>query len=335
MKKVVALALCLVMGAALVVGCTSNGETSADAESYTIGITQIADHPALDATREGFLAALAEEGFVEGENLTVIYESAQGDPGTAQQIAQNFVARNVDMIYAIATPSAQAAQNAVDGTDIPVVYGAISDPVAAGLADEDGNPVGNLTGISDKLPIDAQLEMIRDILPEATTLGVIYTTHEDNSISELASINELAPEYGFEVEEVGITRGDEVAAAADVILTKVDAIMIPLDNTVVNNLEVVLDRAFAANIPVFGSEESQVEKGCLASEGINYFAVGRLAGQVAVRVLKGADASTIPFETVRDFAPSVNTAAADKLGITLPASVLDRATEIFSTIESQ
>jgi len=339
MKKVLLLVLCIVLAGALLVGCDSSGDDAIDVDSseagYKVGITQIVSHPALDSTREGFIAGLAEEGIVEGENLTIIEENAQGEVGTAQQIAQNFVSQNVDLIFAIATPSAQAAQNAAFESDTPVIFGAISDPVGAELSNEDGSGIGNITGLSDKLPVDPQLRMIRDILPDAETIGIIYNTGEDNSRSTLEDVKEAAPGLGFTVEELGVTANSEVPGAVDAILAKnVDALYIMTDNTVVSMLAELLDKTDAAGVPVFGSEDSQVAKGAIATEGIDYFSLGREAGKMAAQVLKGEkEARDIPFVVYTNYAPAINIAAAEVLGIELPESVLNNALETFTTLD--
>ncbi|MCL2818110.1 MAG: ABC transporter substrate-binding protein [Actinomycetia bacterium] len=342
MKKLVLLLFCILLASVLLVGCggsddvtTDDGVSTDAGESYTIGISQFAPHPALDNTRDGFIAGLADEGIVEGENLTIILENAQADMGTAQQIAQNFVAQKVDMIYAIATPSAQAAQNAVLDTDIPVVFGAISDPVGANLSNEDGSGIGNITGMSDALPVDPQLAMIREILPEAKTIGIIYNTGEDNSVSTVAEIKEAAPTHGFTIEEVGITATTEVPGAVDAMLDKnVDTIYITTDNTVVTMLTDLLNKTDAANVPVFGSEIEQVKLGAVATEGIEYFALGQEAGKMAAQILKGEkEATAIPFKAFADFNPYVNTAAADVINLELPSALIDRALEVFTSID--
>ena len=193
MKKKV---LAVILGAAMIMSLAACGSGNTGSDSgdgtYTIGISQFAEHGSLDNCREGFIQGLAEEGFVEGENLTIEVENAAADQGTTKQISDSFVSDGVDLICAIATPSAQAAYNSAMDTDIPVVYTAVTDPVEAQLADEDGTPVGNVTGTSDELPIKAQLEMIREILPDAENIGIMYTTSEVNSVSALATYKELA-----------------------------------------------------------------------------------------------------------------------------------------------
>lgn len=300
--------------------------------TYTIGISQFAEHGSLDNCREGFLAGLAAEGFVEGENLEVEYDNAQSDTGTAATIADSYVSDGVDLICAIATPSAMAAYNSAMDTEIPVVYTAVSDPAAAGLADEDGVPAGNITGTADALPVEEQLQMIREILPEAEKIGILYTTSETNSESTLATYEELAGKYGFEIVSTGINTIADVDMAAAELVGEVDCISNLTDNTVVSALQTVLSYANEANIPVFGSEIEQVKNGCLASMGIDYIALGEQTGQMAAAILKGeSTASEMNFETCEGASLYVNTEAAENLGIELSEDYIADAAEVFET----
>ena len=300
--------------------------------TYTIGISQFAEHGSLDNCREGFLAGLAAEGFVEGENLEVEYDNAQSDTGTAATIADSYVSDGVDLICAIATPSAMAAYNSAMDTEIPVVYTAVSDPAAAGLADEDGVPAGNITGTADALPVEEQLQMIREILPEAEKIGILYTTSETNSESTLATYEELAGEYGFEIVSTGINTIADVDMAAAELVGEVDCISNLTDNTVVSVLQTVLSYANEANIPVFGSEIEQVKNGCLASMGIDYIALGEQTGQMAAAILKGeSTVSEMNFETCEGASLYVNTEAAENLGIELSEDYIADAAEVFET----
>ena len=198
-KKLVAGLLTGAMMAALLTGCVGSGsDKSSDAkESYTIGIEQFAEHGSLDNCREGFLQGLEEEGIKEGDNLKVETKNAAADMGTAGQISDSFVSDKVDLICAIATPSAQSAYNAAMDAGIPVIYTAVTDPVAAELASEDGTPAGEVTGTSDKLPVEEQLKMIREMLPQAKTIGIMYTTSEANSVSAIKEYEDLVGKYGF------------------------------------------------------------------------------------------------------------------------------------------
>ena len=359
-KKAMALTVAAMMAAAMITGCGQTAATTvetaadttvqteestadtestaadtaaADGESYTIGISQFAEHGSLDNCREGFLEGLKEEGIEEGKNLNVEYKNSAADMGTASQIASSFVSDKVDLICGIATPSAQTAYNAAMDTDISVIYTAVTDPKAAELADDKGNPVGEVTGTSDKLPIEAQLKMIRELLPDAKKIGILYTTSEANSVSAIAEYKEKVGDYGFELVEKGITNTSEIALATDDLLSQVDCISNLTDNTVVSSLATILDKANAANIPVFGSEIEQVKLGCLAAEGLDYVALGKQTGKMAAKVLKGEKkASEMPFETITEAGLYLNTKVAENLGITVEDDLKNSAVETYDSI---
>ena len=362
MKKSIKAIIAATFTAALLAGCSSNtastttaaetttaaaaeaAETttagSADAAdtaladgSYTIGINQFAVHGSLDNCREGFLEGLAENGFVEGQNLTVLEENAQADPGLAAQISTNFAGQNVDLICAIATPSAQSAYSVGRKSDIPVIYTAVTDPIAAELANDDKTPVGEVTGTSDKLPVEQQLEMIRAILPDAKKIGIMYTTSEVNSASTLAEYKEKAADYGFEIVESGVSSTADIPLAADSLLEQVDCLNNLTDNTVVASLPLILSKANAKNIPVFGSEIEQVKIGCLAAMGLDYVDLGKQTGRMAAEVLKGEKkASEMSFEVIEAAAFYGNTKVAEDLGITFPEDLTANAKELFTEI---
>jgi putative ABC transport system substrate-binding protein len=354
MKKIMKAIVLTTLASVLATGCSSSGqpETSAPAKetdsqteaslaeesgpaegtapSVTIGIGQFAVHGSLDNCREGFIQGLAEEGFIIGENLTLLEENAQSDPGLASQIATNFAGQNVDMICAIATPIAQSAYSAGRKNNIPVIYTAVTDPVAAELASEDGMPAGEVTGTSDKLPVEQQLAMIREILPEAKRIGILYTTSEVNSASTLAEYKEHAPEYGFEIFDVGVSSTADIPLATDSILQEVDCLNNLTDNTVVSSLPLILSKANACKIPVFGSEIEQVKLGCLAAMGLDYVELGKQTGHMAAKVLKGeAKASELPFEVIEEAAFYGNTDTAEALGISFPEALTKSAKELF------
>lgn len=343
-KKVVSLMLSAMMVASLFAGCgnsqkASDGSEAAGSEaaqSYTVGISQFAEHGSLDNCREGFLEGLKESGIEEGKNLKVVYENAQADTGNAATIADSMVSQKVDMICAIATPAAAAAYNACMSADIPVVYTAISDPVQAGLANEDGTSTGNVTGTSDVLPVSEQLKMIRAMMPDAKKIGILYTTSEANSISTIAEYKKLAGDYGFEIVDSGINVVSEVEMAAADLVGKVDCICNLTDNTVVQALQVVLAQANDKKIPVFGSEVEQVKNGCVASMGIDYVELGKTTGKMAAKVLKGeSKAADLNFESAKEAQLYVNTAAADKIGMKLDADYIKDAAETFTEITAE
>ena len=318
MKRIISVIVCIALILAAAVSF---------AETYTVGIGQFAQHGSLDNCYQGFVEGLAEAGLVEGENLKIDLQNAQADMGIAQQIAAQFAAEKVDMMVGIATPMAQACYNAADGA-IPTIFTAVTDPVAAGFVKEDGTAAGEVTGTSDALPVEAQLKMIRAMLPDATKIGILYTTSEVNSISAIAEYKALAPAYGFEIVESGISTTADIPLALDALLSKVDCLTNLTDNTVVSALALVLDKANAAGKPVIGSEIEQVKLGCAAAEGLDYIALGRQTGLMAAKVLKGeAKASEIPYEIITEPQLYVNSEALAKFGITLSDELAARAIE--------
>ena len=312
---------------------TVTGEGNSVDGEFTIGISQFAQHGSLDNCREGFIEGLESEGFIEGVNVTFDLQNANADTGVVNQISQSFAANKVDLICAIATPSAQSAYNAVKTTDIPAVYTAVNDPIAAGLAKEDKSPVGNTTGTSDKLPVEKQLAMIREILPDAKTIGILYTTSEINSEMTVREYEALVEDYGFTLVTEGVSSLAEVPNAADSILGKVDCLNNLTDNTVVSALPTILNKANQKGIPVFGSEIEQVKIGCLAAEGIDYRELGQQTGVMAAKILKGEKASEMEFELITDSKLYLNEKVAEQLNVTLQDEVKDRAEEIFTSID--
>ncbi len=326
MKKSITLGLVLVLVVSMLTGCNNKNE-------ITIGIGQFAEHGSLDNCREGFIAGLAEEGFVEGENLKILYDNAQADGGITSQITNNYVAKKVDLIAAIATPMAQSAFGTAKNSNIPVIYTAVTDPVLAELANADKTPTGNATGTSDKLPVEKQLEMIRAVLPEAKKIGIMYSTSEINSASAIEEYKAAAATYGFEIIESGISASADIPLATDNLLGKVDCINNLTDNTVVSSLPTILDKAAEKGIPVFGSEVEQVKIGCLAAVGLDYYDLGIQTGKMAAQVLKGEKKATeMSFEVIEEAAFYGNSKVAENLGINLPDNLVSTAKEMFTDI---
>lgn len=320
MRRVFGVVLAMVMLA----GCNAGGnvgKTETKEKVYKIGVTQIGDHPSLDNCREGFIDGLKSEGYENGKNVEIDFQSARGDMAVANQIADNFASSGKDLVCGIATPSAQALYTKCYDKGIPVIFNAISDPVEAKLAKSEKEAMDGITGISDALPVEAQLKLIRKILPEAKNIGILYTTSEANSVSTIKKYKALAPKYGFEIIEKGIGNQSEIPQATDILLEKVDCISNMTDNTVVEVLSVILEKANAKKIPVFGSEEEQVKNGCIASAGLDYFKLGQKAGIQAARVLSGEDISKIPYETLEESEITINAEAAEKLGIVIPDDI--------------
>ena len=301
------------------VGCSSANVANQDADKvFKIGLTQYAPHPSLDNIREGFIQGLKEEGFEEGKNIELDITNADGKGENTAMIAQNYVAKKYDLITAIATPSAMAAQSAADGKNIPVLFSAVSDPVAAKLVESLETTNRGTTGTSDALPLEKQMQMIRAFLPEAKKIGVLYTTSEVNSQSHLEAFKALAPQYGFEIVPLGVNTPSDIPLAVDTLLTQVDCINNFTDNNVVNNLAILVEKASEKKIPVFGSEEEQVRNGCIASESIDYVELGRETAKMAVAILNGEAVDTIPVKVISESKPVASKEVMEALGIDLP-----------------
>ncbi|MBE5802886.1 MAG: ABC transporter substrate-binding protein [Clostridiales bacterium] len=328
MKKLTAILLALV----LLLTLSSCSKPDEAAKITKIGIIQFAEHGSLDNCRQGFIEGLAAEGFVEGQNVTFVTQNSQADFAIASQIASSLVdVDKCDMICAIATPAAQAAFNYAQDKNIPVIFTAVTDPVGASLAAAEGENPGQITGTSDLLAVEAQLKMIRAMMPEAKKIGILYNTSESNNELPLSMYNDLAATYGFEIVASGITAGADIPLALDALLPQVDCISNLTDNTVVSYLAVVLEKATAAGKPVFGSEIEQVKLGCVAAEGLEYLELGRQTGRMAAKVLKGeAEAKNLPFELITNSYLYVNKDAMASFGIELPADMADRAIDVLA-----
>ncbi|MCV3734787.1 ABC transporter substrate-binding protein [Rhizobium sp. TRM96647] len=298
----------------------------ARAEDVTVAVTAIVEHPALDAARDGVKEALEAAGYKEGENLKFLYESAQGNPATAAQIARQFAGEGPDVIVPISTPSAQAVVSATK--DIPVVFTAVSDPLGAQLVKDMDKPGGNVTGLSDMSPVAEHLALIKEILPETKTIGYLYNSGEANSVSLLAVLKAEAEKAGLTVVESAATKSAEVQGAARALVGRADAIYIPTDNTIISALEGAVAVAEEAKLPLFTADTDSVSRGAVAALGFNYKDVGRQTGEVVVRILKGENPGDIAVKVAAGTDLVVNKAAAAKMGVTLPEAVVGRATRV-------
>lgn len=328
-RRTVSVLCLLLLGAVLmflVAGC-GGGEEAKESEKLTIGITQIVEHPALDSAREGFIDALAAGGYKDGEKVVFDITNAQNDKSNALTIAQKFANDKVDMIFAIATPSAQAAFQAT--TEIPILITAVTDPVEAGLVDSMEKPGKNVTGTTDMNPIAEQLDLIKKFVPDAKKVGVIFNAGEVNSEVQVKVAREVAKKIGFELVEVSVATTADVNQAASSLVGRVDAIYVPTDNTVVSALESVLQVAEENDIPVIAGEGDSVERGALATYGIDYYELGKQTGEMAIRILEGEDPAGMPIEKQKNMKLYLNKKAAQAMGVEIPKDVLEQADEIF------
>ena len=261
---------------------------------------------------------------VEGVDYKVDYQNANFDDNLAIQIGQAFSAEDAALMVGIATPAATACYAAAEDKDIPVIFTAITDPVGAKLDS------GNITGTSDVLPVEGQLKLIRALQPDAETIGIVYTTSEANSVYSIGIYEDMAADYGFTIEAVGVTAQSEVTQAVDSLIAKgVDCISNLTDNNVVGVLGSILEKTNEAGIPVYGSEIEQVKLGCVAGAGLDYVQLGIQTGKMAARVLTGeATCADMPYEVIENYGLYINSKAIAELGLTLPEDIASQAEEV-------
>lgn len=295
------------------------------AKPVYVATTAIVEHPALDAVRDGVKEVLAENGYTD-ENLKFTYESAQGQPAIAAQIARKMVGDAPDVIVAIATPSAQAAVTA--SKDIPVVFSVVTDPIGAKVVPSLKQPGGNVTGLSDMVNVEQHLALIKEFMPDLKTLGVLYNPGEANSVSIVNAMKKTADSIGITLVESPAPKSSDVMIASKQLVGKADAIYCPTDNTIISAFESVVRVGIDAQIPVFAADTGSVERGAVAAVGYNYAELGRQTGDIVIRILKGEKAGSIDVKQAEGTDLFVNTKMAARMGIKVPASVLTRATKL-------
>ena len=294
-----------------------------DSDVKTIGVLQYMEHGALDAAYEGFIVGLAEKGYIEGENIKIDLKNAQGDLTTTQTIANQYVSDDVDMMFAIATQAVQSAYNATK--DIPILMTAVTDPVEAGVV-KDWNQSGtNVTGTSDLTPVAKQMELITELVPEAKTVGVIYTTSEVNSEVQVKMAEEAASNLGLQVIRVGVTTVNDIPQAVASVIDKVDAMYAPTDNLIASSMPVLWNACLDKKVPIVAGVDTMVIDGGIATEGIDYYQLGYETGLMAAQVLEGKDPSTMPINTLQNTTLIVNQKNAEAIGLSIPDSILKGA----------
>ena len=298
---------------------------SLQAKPVYVAVTAIVEHPALDAVRDGIKQTLKENGY-SGDQLKFTYQSAQGKPDIAAQIARKMVGDEPDVIVAIATPSAQAAVVASD--TIPVVFSAVTDPLAAKLIPRLIQPGGNVTGLSDMANVKEHLALIKEFLPNLKAVGIPYNPGESNSVSMLAAIKVEAAKMGIKIVESAAPKSSDVMIATKQLVGNVDAIYCPIDNTIISAVEAVIRVGIDAQIPVFAGDTDTVARGAVAAVGYDYFDLGRQTGDIVVRILKGEKPGSIDVKMAKGTNLFVNPKMAALMGIKIPEAVLARATKI-------
>lgn len=292
-----------------------------------VAITAIVEHPALDTIRQGVIEELAREGFVDGKNIKIDFQSAQGSTATAAQIARKFVGDKADIIIPITTPSAQPVVAAT--RSIPIVFSGVTDPVAAKLV-KSWEPSGtNVTGISDHKPIEPQLELIKTLVPKVTSLGFVYSAGEVNSTIVLDELQQAAKKMNIQIVPVAVQRSADIGTAARSLNGKVQAIYITEDNGVVSAYEALHKAALEAKLPVIAADRDTVKRGALAAYAVNQYDIGSETGKVAARVLRGEKVGQIATHGVSKMELSINQQTAKELGIAIPETLSKEAKEQF------
>ncbi len=300
------------------------------AQDLKVGITQIVEHPALDGARQGFIDYLAEHGYVEGKNISYDIQNAQGDMSTANTIAKKFEMENLDLVLAIATPTAQAAANVID--DIPILITAVTDPVGAGLVESMETPNTNVTGTSDLSPdlVKKQIELLLKFKPELKVVGTVYNAGESNSLTQVEAARKACDELGLTLVEATADNSSSVLQAAQSLTSKVEGIYVFTDNTVVSALESVVKVAEDNKLPLVVGEEDSVRRGGMASVSISYYNLGRQTGEMALKIIEeGAKPQTMPVERPRDLKLVINEQAIKNMGFAVPEDLKAEADEIY------
>ena len=305
------LLLIISLGLATLAGC------SGESGKIKIGVVQLVEHPALDASYQGFVDALKDAGYVDGDKITISYQNGQGEQSNCQTIATQFLNEKMDLILAIATQAAQAAANVIK--DIPILVTAVTDPQDAKLVNTNASPGGNVSGTSDLTPVKEQFDLMMKLLPDVKKIAVLYTSSESNSVFQANLAKNAAAALGIEVIEATVSASNEIQQVVESVLDKADAIYIPTDNTFAKAMATVTLVTGPAKMPVIVGEEGMVNSGGLATIGIDYYKLGYQTGEMAVRILKdGAKTADMPIEYLKDVTVTINTDIAAEIGVAIP-----------------
>ena len=312
-KRIIAILLAVVM--VLFAGCGKSGT----ADQKKIGIIQFVQHIALDSANKGFVDGLAELGYKDGENIIIDSQNAQGEIANTNTIASKLVSDKNDLILAIATPAAQAVANATD--KIPVLITAVTDPADAELVDSNEVPGRNVTGTSDLTPVAKQIEIIKKVVPDAKTVGIMYSAGEANSRFQAAIAVEKATEMGLEPIEYTVSETNQVQQVAQTAVSQVDVLYIPTDSMMASAMPIIATIAMENKIPLIGAEKGHVDNGALLTYGIDYYELGKLTAKMADRILKGEDPAAMAIEYQTEFTFNVNEETRKALGIEIPSDL--------------
>ncbi|MFD1485347.1 tryptophan ABC transporter substrate-binding protein [Lacticaseibacillus baoqingensis] len=323
MKRMLALIAVLVAFLAVAFFATAK-PTNQQAKTPTVGILQLTTHPALDAIHQGIIKGMKDKGYTVGKNVKVDFQNAEGDQSNLKTMSERFADENAAVMVGIATPAAQALADVT--TKTPIILGAITDPKGAKLVKDNQRPGGNITGVSDQAPIKAQLALIHQLMPQAKTLGVISTSSDDSAQTQAKMVGELAPQAGFAVKPFTISSTNDLNQVAGQMVTQVDAIFVPTDNTIASAMQTLVQVANTKNIPIFPTVDTMVKQGGVATIGLDQFELGVQTGKMVANVLSGrSKPATTPIHFEKTGKLIINVKQAQKLGITIPASLLQKA----------
>lgn len=298
------------------------GSTAKAVENFHVAVGQIVEHPALDTLRTSLKEGLEKAGYVEGKNLKWTYENAQGNPTLAVQIGHKLVSLEPTVIVTLSTPMTQAVASST--STIPVVFGAVSDPVAAKLTSHK-----NITGLTDLVPPEKQIELIKTVMPDVKSIGVIFNSGEANSQKQVQEIKELAEKKGIKVVESTVSKSSDVSSATQTLIGKVEAILLPTDNTVISALESIIKIGIHNKIPIFGSDVDIVRRGAVAAYGVDWNLSGVSLAKMVASILKGTPVKDIPIQNPEKLSLHVNPEAAKKMGVSIPESLEKKADQVF------
>ena len=289
-----------------------------------IGVLQFVSHRALDDIYQGMIDQLKKEGYEDGKTAKIVFQNGQADQSKLTSMSQHLINEKADILVGIATPSAQALANQT--SDIPIILGAISDPKSAGLVEDNNKPGGNITGVSDQSPVEAQLELVNSLLPNKKKMGILYSSAEDNSSSQVKKVKEQAEGQGYQVTEYAVPSTNEISQMMQVLAREVDFLYIPTDNTMANAMQTIVDVANQYKLPVIPSVDTMVEQGGLATVGINQYELGVQTGKMVAEVLKGNSIpATTPIYTFETGDIIINQKQAEFLGISIDKEIRDKA----------
>ncbi|HFI0618575.1 TPA: tryptophan ABC transporter substrate-binding protein [Streptococcus suis] len=320
------IALTVMVVAALFLTQKEQNNSTNSTAKVKIGVLQFVTHDSLDEIYKGIKAGLEEGGYTTTENLSIDFMNAEGDQSQVQTMSKKLVDNGNELLIGIATPAAQGLANAT--TELPIIMGAVTDPVGANLVTDLKNPGGNITGVSDQTPVADTVSLIKEITPDAKTIGVLYSSNEDNSKIQVAEFKAAAEDAGYTVLEYAVASSNELASTVEVASSKVDALFTPVDNTVASAFSTVVSVANKSKTPIFTSVEDMVEGGGIASVTLSQYDLGVATGKMAAKILDGANPADTPVQIFNEGTVVVNQKVAKELGITLSDDVINQASKV-------